>query len=160
MRLLFLFLVMVLLTSACDNFPKDPGKTLTKIKNGTLLVGYTENPPWVIKTKGEPVGLEAELIKKFAKTQGAKIIWVNDTEQDLFEQLEKRELYLVIGGFTDKNTWKKKISFTRPYLKQQKDKHVMAVLKGENAFIVALETFLHQQKTNLNAMPASHETHW
>ncbi|PSR56758.1 ABC transporter substrate-binding protein [Adhaeribacter arboris] len=157
MRLLFLLLLMVLLTSACDNFPRDPDETLTKIKNNTLLVGYTENPPWVVKTKAEPTGLEVELIKNFAKTQGAKISWVNDTEQDLFQKLEKRELYLVIGGFTDKNTWKTKISFTRPYVKHQKEKHVMAVLKGENAFIVALETFLHQQTSHLNALPASYE---
>ncbi|QMU29923.1 transporter substrate-binding domain-containing protein [Adhaeribacter radiodurans] len=157
MRLLLLLLLMVLFTSACDNYPRDADKTLEKIKKGTLLVGYTENPPWVVKTKAEPTGLEAELIKKFAKTQDAKIVWVNDTEQDLFEQLEKRKLHLVIGGFTDKNTWKTKISFTRPYVKQQKEKHVMAVLKGENALIVALESFLHQQKSSLNALPASYE---
>ncbi|MDQ3292584.1 MAG: transporter substrate-binding domain-containing protein [Bacteroidota bacterium] len=159
MRLYLLLLTMVLLTSACDNFPKDPDKTLTKIKNGTLLVGYTENPPWVIKTQTEPSGAEAQLVKKFAKTQGAEIKWVNDTEQDLFQKLEKRELHLVIGGFTDKNTWKSKISFTRPYLERQKEKHVMAVLKGENAFVVALETFLHQQKSNLNSLTASYEAH-
>ncbi|MDQ4140327.1 MAG: transporter substrate-binding domain-containing protein [Bacteroidota bacterium] len=159
MRLFSLFLFIFFLTSACDNFPRDPDKTLDKIKNGTLVVGYTENPPWVIKSKTHPTGLEANLVQEFAKQQGAKIIWVNDTEQDLFEQLEKRKLDLVIGGFTDKNTWKKKISFTRPYLNQQKEKHVIAVLKGENAFIVALETFLHQHKSTLNALPAKNEAH-
>ncbi|RDC64530.1 hypothetical protein AHMF7616_03144 [Adhaeribacter pallidiroseus] len=103
--------------------------------------------------------MEADLIVEFAKTQQAKIIWVNDTEQDLFEKLENRELQLVIGGITDKNTWKSKVSFTQPYLEFNKEKHVMAVLKGENAFAVALEEFLYQHKSNLHTRLSAYEAH-
>ncbi len=159
MRLYFLFFMLSCVPLACNNFPRDPDKTLEKVKNNTLLVGYSENAPWVIKTNASPDGVEAELIKEFAKTQQAKITWVNDTEQDLFEKLEKRELHLVIGGFTDKNTWKSKVSFTRPYFQLEEKKHVMAVLKGENAFIVALETYLHQQNPTLTTRLPAYETH-
>ncbi|QNF31535.1 transporter substrate-binding domain-containing protein [Adhaeribacter swui] len=157
MRLVHCFILLVFIISACHNFPRDPDKTLEKVKNGTLLVGYSENPPWVIKTNAAPTGLEAELIKEFAQTQQAKVIWVNDTEQDLFEKLEKQELHLVIGGITDKNSWKSKISFTRPYYQIPKEKHVMAVIKGENAFTVALETFLHRQEANLPSRLQTYE---
>ena len=138
----------------CENYPKDPDKTLEQVRNGTLIVGYAENPPWVIKTATEPTGIEAQLIKDFASTINARIKWQNDTEQDLFEQLEKKELHLVIAGLTDKNTWKSKISFTRPYLKKEKDKHVMAVLKGENAFVLHLEKFLLSQEEKLKTTVA------
>jgi len=148
--------LLVLLSAllSCDTFPKDPDNTLEKVRNGQLLVGYSENPPWVIKSKPAPTGLEAELIKTFARDLQANIVWQNDTEEDLFEKLEKKELHLVIGGFTDKNSAKSKISFTRPYLKKEKKKHVLAVLKGENAFILQLEKFLHAQETKLNASTA------
>ena len=149
MRLLGWFGLAVWLLVGCDNFPKDPDKTLEKVRNGTLLVGYSENPPWVVKTAAVPSGIEAELVKEFAHQLNAKIQWQNDTEQDLFEKLEKRELHLVIGGLTDKNSWKNKISFTKPYLKGEKNNYVMAVLKGENAFVLQLEKFLHDQEAKL-----------
>lgn len=159
MRLYFLIYLLLMLATGCDNFPKDPDKTLEKINKGTLRVGYSENAPWVIKTAKEPSGLEADLVRGFAKEQNARIVWVNDTEQDLFQKLEKKELHLVIGGLTDKNLWKSKISFTRPYLEIKKDKHVMAILKGENAFTIALETYLHQQESLLNTRLQPNEAH-
>ena len=148
MRLFTIIYLLFFLATSCNNFPKDPDNTLQKINHGTLIVGYSDNPPWVVKNGDEPIGLEPDLVRGFAKTQNARIKWVKDTEQDLFEQLEKNKLHLVIGGINDKSPWKSKITFTRPYLKNKKDKHVWAVLKGENAFMVAIETFLHQQQSN------------
>jgi polar amino acid transport system substrate-binding protein len=84
----------------------------------------------------------------------ARIKWQNDSEQDLFEQLEMKELHLVIGGLTTKNAWKSKISFTKPYLKKEKNNHVMAVLKGENAFVLQLEKYLYTQEEKLKTSVA------
>ena len=142
----------IILASGCHDFPRDPGKTLEKVKDGRLIVGYSENPPWVIKTDTVPDGIEADLIKAFAKKQQASIIWQNDTEQDLFEMLEQKKLHVVIGGFTDKTPWKNKIGITRPYFTKKKEKHIMAVINGENAFITSLETFLHEQQSQLNRL--------
>jgi membrane-bound lytic murein transglycosylase MltF len=136
------------LPAGCDSFPKDPRRTLDRVRNGTLRVGYSENPPWVTKSGDAPGGTEAELVKKFAQTLNAKIEWHNDTEQHLFERLEKNEIHLVIAGITDETPWKDKIGMTRPYVKAGKKKHVMAVAPGENGFLVALETFLQQQPVN------------
>lgn len=141
------FVFLALLLQACNgNFPKDPEQTLSKIQNDTLRVGYSENLPWVIKTGQEPAGLEADLLKAFARTIPTTIKWENDTEQNLMEKLEKNELHLVVAGITKDNPWKKKISFTRPYAKQGKKKHVMAVIHGENAFVLKLEEFLYSQE--------------
>ena len=154
MKIKVLIWLGIWLIIGCENYPRDPDKTLEKVRNGTLLVGYTENPPWVVKGSAEPTGIEAQLIKDFASELNARIQWQNDTEQDLFQKLEKQELHLVIGGLTAKNAWKKKISFTRPYLKGEKEKYVMAVLKGENAFVLQLEEFLHNQEEKLKKTTA------
>lgn len=154
MRINGWMLSVLLLLISCENFPKDPDKTLANIRNGILKVGYSENPPWVIKTPDGPTGTEAELIKSFAQELPARIQWHNDSEEDLFEQLEKRELHLVIGGITDKNAWKSKISFTKPYLQTEKHKYVIAIIKGENAFVLQLEKFLKSQEVKIKAAAA------
>jgi polar amino acid transport system substrate-binding protein len=145
--------LLLLLTGllACDTYPNDPDKTLTQVQTGTLRVGYSENPPWVVKTAQEPRGIEPTLIKAFAKTQDIRIEWVNDSEQDLMLQLEKRELHLVVSGLLHNSPWSQQVSFTRPYLRQDKKKRVMAVLKGENAFILELEKYLFRQEEKLKA---------
>jgi membrane-bound lytic murein transglycosylase MltF len=116
-------------------------------------VGYSESRPWVTKSGNTPGGTEAELVRQFAQTLHARIEWHNDTEQNLFERLEKNEIHLVIAGLTDETPWKDKIGMTRPYREVGKKKHVMAVAPGENAFLVALETFLQQHP--LNSPPGS-----
>lgn len=113
------------------------------------MVGYSENPPWVTKTDSVPAGIEPELVKFFAKRLNARVEWRNGTEQNLLEDLEKRRLHLVIAGITKDTPWKKKVGLTRPFVEQHKKKHVMAVIRGENAFIVHLERFLHGQEQQI-----------
>jgi polar amino acid transport system substrate-binding protein len=145
-----LFLLLAGLT-ACDSYPRDPDKTLIKIRHGKLRVGYSENPPWVIKTAGEPKGIEPALVVAFAKTQQARIEWVADSEHDLIEQLKNGELHLVVGGLVHDSPWSQQVSFTRPYLKQGRERRVMGVMKGENAFILELEKFLLRQQETIKA---------
>jgi polar amino acid transport system substrate-binding protein len=145
-------LVVACMATACNQFPKDPEQSLEKARGGVLLVGYSENPPWVVKANDEPQGTEPELIRKFAKSINARVQWLNGTEHSLFEKMEQRELPLVIAGVTDDNPWREKTGFTRPYqeveVEGRKKKHVMVVMAGENALLVELEKFLekeHQQ---------------
>ena len=149
MRYTLFYLILFFCFSGCNNFPKDPEKTLEQVKNGTLVVGYSENPPWVVKTESIPTGIEPDLVKAFAKTLHATIKWENDTEQNLVEDLEKKKVHLVIAGLTDKSPWKNKAGFTRSFATEGKQKHVMAAINGENAFIVQLEKFLHEQEPQI-----------
>ena len=87
----YIFCITILFfIQGCENFPKDPSHTLEKVKNGTLLVGYSEHYPFVIKTQTEPKGIEADLIKAFAKKLNAHIEWKNGTEESLFESLQEK----------------------------------------------------------------------
>ncbi|WP_439882104.1 transporter substrate-binding domain-containing protein [Pontibacter sp. MBLB2868] len=152
MKYTFILVVCLALCAGCGNFPKDTENTLKQVSNGTLIVGYSENPPWVIKNDSIPTGVEPELVKGFAKTINAKIEWKNDTEHNLYELLEKKEVHLVIAGITRDNPWKTRVAFTRPYAEQDYEKHVMASIKGENAFIIKLEKYLFEKEGEVKKM--------
>lgn len=138
------YLLLFLGLISCVQFPNDPQNTLDKATNGVLKVGFSENKPWVVKEADSANGIEPEMIRKFAQQINARIQWVNGSEQELFEKLEKRELDMVIAGLTDKTPWKnKKIGLTRYYHIKGKEKHVMAVKQGENRFQVELEEYLY-----------------
>lgn len=140
---LSLYCFISLVCIACKNYPKDPNNTLNKVTNGTLVVGYSENMPWVIKTEDEPQGTEAEIIRSFASTLHAKVIWHNGSEEELFKKLENKKIDMIIAGLTDGTPWKTRMAgFTIPYTTIEKEKHIMAVQEGENAFLAKLENFL------------------
>src|SRR4051812_2484546 len=88
----------------CD-LPRDPEGTLNRVRGGTMRVGLVENPPWVIRTEGEPKGVEVELVRRFAAELGAKPEWHWGAEQKHMRAMEKFELDLVIGGLLDDTPW-------------------------------------------------------
>lgn len=65
-------------------------------------------------------------------------------EAELVAAMEDGELDLLIGGFTDETPWADRVSTTRPWSTSEgrATKHVLAVPLGENATLVALETYL------------------
>lgn len=132
--------------TACDNYPKDPNKSLENATNGVLKVGYSENPPWVVKNGAAPTGIEADLLKEFAQTRNARIEWKNDATQNLLEELADKQLHLVIAGITHDTPWKAHVGLTRPFARAGSKKHVIAVQTGENALTVALEEFLYARE--------------
>lgn len=99
---------------ACG-IPQDPEGTLERVQGGRMRVGITERPPWATVEGGTPAGVEVELVEGFARSLDAEIDWFPGSEAELFTALEKRELDLVIGGFTDDDPWAQKVTFTQPY---------------------------------------------
>lgn len=129
--------------------PQDPKGTLTHVRAGVLRVGIPDAPPWShIDDTGAVAGSEVELVLGYAEQYNARVEWVHGPLEDLLERLEHFRLDIVVGGLTDSSPWKKRISFTRPYLTERdpvtgKDKrHVLAVPPGENGFLMSLEQYL------------------
>lgn len=142
----------VLLLAGCSGpFPADPDGTLQRVTGGTLRVGVTANDPWTAtEPGGPPAGLEVDLATEFAATLDAGVEFTVGSEEDLIGRLERKELDLVVGGFTGKSPWAAQAALTTPYTtvpdeQGKPEPHVMAAPLGENAFLVALETFLLEE---------------
>jgi polar amino acid transport system substrate-binding protein len=101
--------------AGCD-WPRDAAGTLNDVREGTLRVGVTDNPPWVVLENGAPAGAEVRLVEALAEDLGADVEWVEGADAELMEALHGRSLHLVIGGFDAASTWSKQASLTRPYL--------------------------------------------
>ena len=149
-RFAFLLLLGLLLTALAGcglTIPSDPDHTLQRVRGGILRVGASPSEPWIVwDAEREPTGIEADLVRRFAATLGARVEWTRGGEEALIGRLERGELDLVVGGLTAKTPWVDKAAITKPYLAVEtpegKQDHVMAAPLGENAFLVELERFL------------------
>src|SRR4051812_7164279 len=109
-------LIGIVALAGCDNFPRDPEKTLDRVQAGHLRVGLVENAPWVIRRDGQPTGAEVELVKRLAAEVGTTPEWHWGGEQEQMEALEHFELDLLVGGITRDTEWRKKVGLTSAYL--------------------------------------------
>lgn len=148
-----LVLGLALVLPGCGiSIPADPDGSLQRVSGGTLRVGVSPHPPWtVVDGTGDPTGDEVELVTEFAQRIEAEAVWVVGGEEQLIARLEHEQLDLVIGGLTADTPWSEKVAVTRPYREVtdsvgEPAELVMAAPMGENAFLRALEMFLHEQE--------------
>ena len=128
--------------------PRDPDKTLQRIaQSGVLRAGITARLPWT--TDGG--GPDADAVDAFARAFGARVEWRRGSESELFEALERRELDIVVGGFTEDNPWGPKLGMTRPYAEADGKRHVVAVAPGENRLLLEFERALRAQAASIAA---------
>jgi len=114
-----LIVSILAVATACSSLPRDPEATLERVRRGSLRVGLIENPPWVVRAGSEPQGAEPELVRRLAASLGARPQWFWGGEEQHMQALEHFELDLVIGGLDDRDPWKKKAGFTRPYFEER-----------------------------------------
>lgn len=140
-------LPLPLLVVACS-LPHDPEGTSERIASThELRVGVTDNPPWVSATSAEPTGVEADLVRQFARQMHAKVLWSRGSETMLMQSLKDYELDLVIGGFDKQTSWVSSAGLTQPWtIDADRKKHVMLAAPGENRFILTLDRFLTERK--------------
>lgn len=110
-----LLLGIIMLIGAQCNLPRDPKGTLERVRGGTIRVGVAESKPWIERTGDEPTGVEADLVRQFARSLGARPAWKWGALEDHLEALEHYELDLVVGGLTQATPWRKKLGLTRSY---------------------------------------------
>ena len=138
----------LLLALSCG-LPRDPDNTLEHVRGRVLHAGVSIAPPFIVRRGDEATGIEADLLRRFATSLGAKIVWSWDAQEKQLAELHENELDIVAGGLTGDSPWKSKVALTRPYADTRDGKrHVFAVPPGENAFLLQLETFLathHEQ---------------
>lgn len=148
--------VCFMILAGCDEYPKDAQGTLETVQSSQILrVGIIRHKPWAYQDGSKPQGIEVEIVSGFAQSVNARPQWRFLSESQATENLKNYEIDLVIGGLTEDNPRKKEIGFTRSYLitgDDKKDRHVMAVPKGENRFITVLEKFLKARQSDIQKM--------
>ncbi|MDX1583843.1 MAG: transporter substrate-binding domain-containing protein, partial [Thermoanaerobaculia bacterium] len=105
----------ILILVACGQFPRDPRKSLEEASGNILVVGVSESYPWVVKTGGEPAGVEPELVRRFADSIEADIEWKWGAPRDHYAALEQYDLHLAITGLTKASPWSKHLGVSQPY---------------------------------------------
>lgn len=142
-------LALATLLAGCGlSIPSDPDGTLDTVTDGELRVGASLEPGLVEVEDGDPIGPLPDLVTGFAKRLDAAPEWTVGSEETLVGLLEKGDLDLVIGGFTDKTLWVEKAGVTRGYpdiVGADGRSIVMLVPPGENAFLSRLERFLDDE---------------
>jgi polar amino acid transport system substrate-binding protein len=115
-RLVIVLLLAAVAVAACQ-YPRDPDGTLNRVEGGVMRVGVTEADPWVLLEGDRPVGgAEVELARRFARDVGARIEWVQGSEEELVDAAKEGQVDLIAAGLTNKSRWKKDVAFTRPYV--------------------------------------------
>jgi polar amino acid transport system substrate-binding protein len=116
LRLSVVLLFAAIAAAGCQ-YPRDPDGTLNRVEGGVMRVGVTEADPWVVLEGDRPVrGAEVELARLFARELGARIEWVQGSEEELVDAAKEGQVDLILGGLTSKSLWKKDVAFTRPYV--------------------------------------------
>lgn len=146
-RLCLLSMLCVLL-GACDavprHYPDDPNGTLERVRGGTMRVGVAHDPPFVTLA-AEPHGPEADLIRAYARSVDARIVWNRSGHDVLMRELEGHRLDAVIGGHAKDSPWAGRVSTSRPFRVPDADgrevQRVLALPPGENAWQMEFERF-------------------
>ena len=128
-RVTVVLLLVAVAATGCQ-YPRDPDGTLNRVDGGVMRVGVTEADPWVLLEDDRPVGgAEVELARRFARDVGARIEWVQGSEEELVDAAKEGQVDLIVGGLTSKSRWKKDVAFTRPYVETRT---VVGVPAGES----------------------------
>jgi polar amino acid transport system substrate-binding protein len=142
----------LLLLAGCGTLPRDAAGTLDRVRGGVLRAGATEHDGRVaITDDGTVSGPEADLVTAFAASLDAQVEWTTGSEAHLVSLLERGGLDLVVGGFDTKTPWAQQVAATRPYdvgadVRGRKRDLVLLTRKGENGFLVELETWLPRKE--------------
>jgi hypothetical protein len=132
--------------------------TLQRVSGGTLRVGISPHPPWVVPGP-VPTGPEPELVTALAAELGARIEWHPGSTDALLARLEGRGrggsaqedrplLDLVIAGLCEDSPWREHVAFSQPHTRPREGEgceRVLALPPGENAWAVRVDRWLVQQ---------------
>lgn len=148
MRVSACLLPLVLCVVACTPYPRDPDRTLERVRGGVLLAGVSPDPPYVVlPADGPPQGSDVDRLQAVARAVGARIEWVPGDHDGLMHDLHGRRLHAVVGGIAVDSPWKAQVALTRPFdardAQGRQVHRVIALPPGENAWVMHVESVVH-----------------
>ncbi len=125
-------LVLSLVTLSACSFPADMHGTSQKVSGSVLVVGILG-----ADTAGPR---ETEIINRIAQHFDARLMWVSGESHRLVSDLESGKVHLLAGAIPQTTPFSNKIGLSRPLaytiIGDKRHKTVLAVRKGENAFLL------------------------
>ena len=97
--------LLLLLASACSDFPRDSAGTSDRLQGGELWVGVTES------AHADEL---RDLASALAKTHRATLRLEAGAVETLLTRVEAGELDLVVGDFDKHSPWAKRVTFSKP----------------------------------------------
>ncbi len=135
-------LLLIALLAACEALPRDTEGSLDRARAAAPLeIGYTVAEPWVRSGAAAPSGLEADLVRAWARGEGVALRWRQASQSQLVESLHTGRIALAIGGFVQSHPYGAQIGTTQPYLKPER--LVIATQPAEHRLTLSLDRFLH-----------------
>jgi len=135
MRYIFpCFFFVLCFCGGCD-FPRDSKETFINAATQGLAVGVVARTDSVAPIRKR----ERELVEAFMEEHSFKAEYRVGTETQLVSLMEKGQVDVIIGGFTEKTLWKEKAALTAPY----DETHVWLVKKGESRLVFEIEKFFY-----------------
>jgi membrane-bound lytic murein transglycosylase MltF len=145
-------IVCAVALSGCEWFPRDPEHTLERVKGGEMIVGVAENPPYVIANGNSFSGIEPEIMQAFARSLGTQITWYRGSESELADALKAGRIDVMAAGLKKGAAWQNELALSRPYHGDR----VIALRKGENAFVTTVERYIIEHRTEIQQIVAGH----
>lgn len=139
-----------MLLAGCG-IPSDPDGTLASVRGNELSVGVTQSRDRVLLTDtADPAGPEVDLVRGFADSLDADVVFVEGSEAELIDSLDRGVIDVAIGGFLDDTPWADRVGVTMPYAETTdetgtREPHVMLTPLGENALLLALDQYLSER---------------
>jgi polar amino acid transport system substrate-binding protein len=117
------FACVLVLSLAANTFAGETQRKLTSesaieaiAKRGVVKVGMDVFVPWAMKDKkGELIGFEIDMAKKFAEDLGVKVEFVPTKWSGIIPALITGKFDVLIGGMTVTTQRNLKINFSKPY---------------------------------------------
>lgn len=142
---------LTLVLAGCSGgYPADVDGTLERVRGHELVVGVTEDLPNLdVRDDASVEGTEAEILTGYADSLGASVRFEHGSETDIVGMLDRGEVDVVAGGFSDDTPWSSDAALTRPYGRGldgegHEEQLVFLVKLGENALLVDLDRYLHE----------------
>lgn len=136
-------LCLILIVVGCREYPKDPEGTWERIRREGARVGLAEDGSHVQingrpsqgPVEGSVVVLLERMLADLGVEEAKRQIGSSD---ELMEKLERFELDIVVGGYTENSPWRNRVAFSRPWYVDSSDgdHHVLALPPGENRWLM------------------------
>lgn len=138
--------------SGCADLPRDQSGWTSQIqREGVLVVGFSRP-----LQKDEAVfQREKQVLQKLAKRLGARLELREGNAHTLLDELQKRQLAVVMAQIPSESPFAEKLGFSQPFYKrddgQNNDiEYSIAVAPGENRLLLMLDKIIADDKTTDN----------